>query len=228
MKTIILHGALANKSQFDELIHQLNLDVISIDLPGHGEHKVSDGNEMLAPAMVDYIKNMIEENGWESVNVIGYSMGGYVALKLAIDYPHLVMKIVTLGTIIHWDDEIVAKESKFLNPSLLLEKNPAFAASLKLKHQLDWEVLLLNTAKMLADIGAHNYLNPDELHKIKHQVLMLIGEQDSSAKVDSTTIAASHIKGSVLKVIPNTPHAFEKNDLSLLANIVNNFLNDES
>ena len=46
----------------------------------------------------------------------GHSMGGYVALKLALKRPELVDRIITLGTKFNWTPEVAAKEVKMLNP----------------------------------------------------------------------------------------------------------------
>jgi len=92
---------------------------------------------------------------------LGYSMGGYVALYLALMQNNLIHNIVTLGTKFNWSKEAVDKETKLLNPEIMLEKIPAYAKTLETKHGSHWKELVIKTAGMMNDIGNNNFLNSD-------------------------------------------------------------------
>ena len=76
----------------------------------------------------------MNENYIQTIDIFGYSMGGYVALWLARFYPDRVGKIFTLGTKLKWNDEEAEKEIKMLNPEKVELKVPAFAQQLAERH----------------------------------------------------------------------------------------------
>ena len=84
MKNIlILHGAIGSKDQFELLKHQLvkKYNVHSINFSGHGG-EVFKSKFNIAQFAEDVL-NYLNSKNIESIDVFGYSMGGYVALYLA-------------------------------------------------------------------------------------------------------------------------------------------------
>lgn len=151
---LLLHGALGCKDQFDPLAKILedhfNLHLLNFE--GHGgEHSdIHFSIDLFAGKTSDFIK----ENKIEGTNVFGYSMGGYVALKLALNQPGTINKIITLGTKFQWDETTAEKEIKMLNPENIELKVPQFAAELKRRHYPeDWKIVMKKTAGMMHALG---------------------------------------------------------------------------
>lgn len=66
-----------------------------------------------------YVHNLYNEHNKKPVRVIGYSLGGLYARKLATDYPDIIHSVITMGTPIYQDVEIssmkyISKFAKFL------------------------------------------------------------------------------------------------------------------
>ena len=95
---VLLHGFLESTSMWAPIIEEFKhkRTIISIDLPGHGQSGViSDTHSMEAMATV--VLGILQEHDFESVAVIGHSMGGYVALAMAEKHPNLVSKLILLN-----------------------------------------------------------------------------------------------------------------------------------
>ena len=227
MKTLLLHGALADYTQLVPLSNTLGADFIALNLPGHGEFSISNLNDILIPQLTEFVENYILENQLSQVNIVGYSLGGYIALNLAHKNPSLVNKIITLGTIIHWDNEVFARESKMLNPAFLHEKVPAFVQMLSTKHKTHWKTILHQTYELLDDIKNNQYLSPQCLKQICNQVLLIVGDKDSSAGVEATQHASIHLSKAQIVILENTPHVFEKVNQDVLANHIYSFINND-
>ena len=100
------------------------------------------------------VLNFMEENKIERANVLGYSMGGYVALNLARHFPGKLLKIITLATKFHWDEATAAREIQMLNPDKIEMKVPGFAEILKNRHSPnDWKEVLRQATSMLVALG---------------------------------------------------------------------------
>ncbi|MDO4997882.1 MAG: alpha/beta fold hydrolase [Neisseria sp.] len=71
---------------------------IAIDSIGYGQTQVADGTEYGIRAWVAHAIRVLDALGIEQTWLVGNSLGGWVALQLAIDYPERVLGIVSMGT----------------------------------------------------------------------------------------------------------------------------------
>ena len=92
---ILLHGGLMSGEMFDPILPILTDDhqVITVDLQGHGRTADVD-RPVDVRLMADDIAALIEHLGLDRPDVAGYSLGGGVALQLAIKYPAMVGRLV--------------------------------------------------------------------------------------------------------------------------------------
>lgn len=151
-------------------------------------------------------------------------MGGYVGLNLAKHYPHLVDKIITLGTKFNWSKEAAEKEIKMLDPFIIEQKVPKFAKMLKGLHTPnDWKELLRKTAKMMLNLADGKKLNNDDLNLINHKILIGIGSLDKMVSIDESKNAANNLANGQLKIIEVSHHPFEKNNPEQMATIIEEF-----
>jgi Predicted hydrolases or acyltransferases (alpha/beta hydrolase superfamily) len=186
---IILHGALGAKSQFEQLIPQLtdHFKVYTLDFSGHGT-KSGDEIDFSIDRFAQELKEFMGQNDLQKPLVFGYSMGGYVALKLESMEKDSFEKIVTLGTKFDWNPESAEKEAKMLNAEKIEEKVPAFAAYLKSLHgENEWKTLLQKTAKMMLHLGNKPALKPYDFHQVQIPVQLMRGEKDVMVTKEETT-----------------------------------------
>jgi pimeloyl-ACP methyl ester carboxylesterase len=186
---IILHGALGAKSQFEQLVSQLtdHLNVYTFDFDGHGTKSDSNEINFSIEGFAQNLKNFMEENSIHRPLIFGYSMGGYVALKLESLEARSFEKIVTLGTKFDWTPESAEKETKMLDPEKIEEKVPDFAAYLKSLHgESGWKTVLQRTTKMMSELGRKPSLRPYDFHHIQIPVRLLLGEKDVMVTKDET------------------------------------------
>lgn len=226
---ILLHGALGSKAQFKELETLLKNDfnTITFNFEGHG------GRATTKKYTIDlFAKNtvqILEEHAVEKAAVFGYSMGGYVALHLALKHPEKVSKIVTLGTKFNWTKETAAKEIKMLDPDTIMEKVPKFAARLAaLHHPLSWRSVVENTAQMMYGLGHGNQLTLKDIENIQQPVLIGIGSKDTMVTIEESKRVAEHLPSGTSMVIDDFPHPIEKTAKAILADIIIRFINNNS
>lgn len=80
---VFLHGFLESMSMWDYLpLKDLPCRKVFIDLPGHGDSTLEDTKEPSIDFMAESVKSILDKEGIEEFNVVGHSMGGYVALLL--------------------------------------------------------------------------------------------------------------------------------------------------
>ncbi|MFN6525587.1 2-succinyl-6-hydroxy-2,4-cyclohexadiene-1-carboxylate synthase [Nostoc sp. ChiSLP03a] len=94
---LLLHGFMGNINEFNEAIKLLAEDFsyLTVDLPGHGKTQVLAGNQYykIKPT-AQAIINLLDELKIYKCFLVGYSMGGRLALYLALNFPERFYKVV--------------------------------------------------------------------------------------------------------------------------------------
>jgi pimeloyl-ACP methyl ester carboxylesterase len=222
---LLLHGALGAASQLDPLKTSLQKSghtVYALNFSGHGgaDFKNDFGIETFA----DDVLHFLDANGLQTVDIFGYSMGGYVALWFALQYPGRAGSIVTLGTKFDWSPAAANMEVKKLDPEKILAKVPAFARILEHRHAPnDWKVLLQKTAGMMLSLGHTPLLNDEILPAIKNEVFVMLGEEDDMADMVCSAKVSELLPHARFLLLAETQHPIEKVDIDLLTQLLADF-----
>ncbi len=117
--TIFLHGYVDSWRSFSGVLSELppEFHCIAIDLRGHGDsdkpasgYGISDFTDDLVLFM-----NIL---GLKQVNIVGHSMGSFIAQSLAANYPRLIERLVLIGSAPSAADNKVLQEIKADSDSL--------------------------------------------------------------------------------------------------------------
>lgn len=97
---VLLHGVGLNHRLWDDLVPLLEprFEVLRYDLLGHGT-----APSLTAPVTPEdfgrQLDQMLDEAGWASAHVLGYSMGGLIAANYAVSRPARVKRLALLNTV---------------------------------------------------------------------------------------------------------------------------------
>ena len=113
---ILLHGGLMSGEMFEPILPSLveRHQVITVDLQGHGRTADID-RPIDIRLMADDIAALIDHLGLEKPDVVGYSLGGGVALLTALKYPEKVGKLISASANIRRDaipPEMLAQQAQ--------------------------------------------------------------------------------------------------------------------
>lgn len=216
---LLLHGAIGSSAQLKPLAASLaenGFDPKLFDFTGHGGRVMPDADFSIALFAKEVI-GWIDEQRISTIDIFGYSMGGYVALYMARHYPERVGKILTVATKFDWNPEGAAKEVKMLNPEKIAEKIPKFAAALEQRHApQDWKEVLKRTADMMLAMGNQPPLTDDDLRQIPNVVGLRVGESDTMVSLEETIHVARMLPDAGFNTLPATPHPVEEMSVELL------------
>ena len=104
---VLLHGFMENTTIWDEMEAHLSKDftLIKIDLPGHGKSKVYQEIHTVE-LMAEKVKEVIDALKLEKINLLGHSLGGYVSLAFAENFPEILESMTLFfSTTVADDDE---------------------------------------------------------------------------------------------------------------------------
>src|SRR5688572_20678376 len=92
---LLLHGGLGQIEMFGPVLSAFEdaREVIAIDLQGHGRTELGD-RPITHAGIADDAAVVLKQLGYDKVDVLGYSMGGGVALRFAIQHGEMVRRLV--------------------------------------------------------------------------------------------------------------------------------------
>ncbi len=96
---LLLHGGLGSIDMFGPLLPMFaqNRLVIAVDLQGHGRTALGD-REISLIAMGDDMSEILKTLGYQQTDVLGYSLGGGVALRFAVQHSRMVRRLALVST----------------------------------------------------------------------------------------------------------------------------------
>lgn len=96
---LMIHGLAGSSKSWDDVMPLLtpHADIIAVDLLGHGESAKPVGDYSLG-AFASGLRDFLSILDIDSVTIVGHSFGGGVAMQLAYQHPHLVDRLVLVGS----------------------------------------------------------------------------------------------------------------------------------
>ena len=197
---VMLHGWAMHTGVWRDFARQLaaNRQVVCLDLPGHG----LSGNiqPYTLEAVVDAVVGELPE---QACDIVGWSLGGNVALRLAEKYPQRIKSLVLIASNPHFiktkswpgvDPQVLKEFANNLQKncastllrfmSLQLQAKPDVKASLKQIKMAMQECAAPEPVVLMAGLSVLQAADQIKaLSSINIPVLMILGEQDTLVPV---------------------------------------------
>ncbi len=93
-RVVFLHGGGQNAHTWDTVILGLGLPALAVDLPGHGRSAWRDDGDYGPKLNAAAVEPVIRELAPDADLVVGMSLGGLTAMRLAVAAPELVPTLV--------------------------------------------------------------------------------------------------------------------------------------
>lgn len=218
---VLIHGLSDNLNYWEVIACNLKKDfkVIRFDLRGHGQSHLGN-DDITVELYADDLKNILDELNVSRVNLVGFSLGGCVALDFAVRYPSMISSIVIMSSFARVSDHVEDVLKGFLDvldcsfdefydhilPMVLcpqvIEDNKAELEVIK------------NSSSQVADVGAFKsaiyamgqFDVFDDLRNIDVPVMVLAGKYDEIFLVGEQIELADAIQNSRLIVFDDVKH----------------------
>lgn len=218
---VFIHGLSDSLIYWEFLASNLKRDyqVLRYDLRGHGDCELGD-DEITMDTYVGDLYNLLSELNIDDVVLVGFSLGGAIALDFAVKYPEIVSSLVLMSTFHKADGHLVEVLNNFkkaLNDSF----NKFYDLILPMvlcPNVIDDNREELDLLKEIASQNANTeaYINAvdvcldfdieDDLSKINIPTLILAGQYDDISPLKLQKEMQSKIKYSKLIVFDDTKH----------------------
>lgn len=178
---VVLHGGLGSTDMMSPIVTALAADrqVIALDLQGHGRTGDID-RPITYEGMADDIAGLMKYLGIEKADVLGYSLGGGTALRVAIQHPNLARRLILISMPYKrdgWYPEIRAAMDQ-MGPASAeqMKASPLYQNYAKVApNPADWTTLVTKLGELLRK----DYDWSAEVAAIKSPVLLVFGDADA-------------------------------------------------
>jgi 2-succinyl-6-hydroxy-2,4-cyclohexadiene-1-carboxylate synthase len=244
-RLVLLHGFTQGPGSWDHLVAELDgsYEIVRVTLPGHGPAGSASAQarlpfEVAAGAVADAVAGVA---GPQPATWIGYSLGGRLALRVALDRPDLVDSLALLGAAagieeaparaarVEIDERLAAGLERkgveqfidgWLNQALF-SRLSAQAAGLDERRR--GTVDGLASALRLLGAGAQEPVW-ERLGELEVPVLLMAGEHDSKFSALAFRMAAAIGDRAGISFVPGAGHAAHLERPQSVAAILDRFL----
>ena len=186
--------------------------VFAIDLPGHGERSDTMPDTV---TVLDYARAahqiIQDELQLDHPIIAGHSLGGAIALTIALEYGSALGGLILVGTGARLRVLPEVLEATRSTPQQardrLLKMNVIEAHRTTIAPMIKQEQVEPGPTILHRDLMACNIFDcMDRLAEISLPTLIICGIDDSATPVKYSKFLHSHLKGSTLQVFPNAAH----------------------
>lgn len=178
------------------------------DLPGHGRSAL-EGERLTVDGMGKAVIALLDELDIEQTHVCGSSMGGAVALWLALNYPQRINRLIVY--------RITYRKNAGTHAQTQSMADPAYWQRFGLHKWLSklhepqggceaWKEVIARVSQALdPQTSAHNH-QLEDLQKIENPTLLVVGDRDPVAPLDDVLDMYRTIPSAGIWVMPFASH----------------------
>ncbi|HEY1420134.1 MAG TPA: alpha/beta hydrolase [Candidatus Dormibacteraeota bacterium] len=177
---LLLHGGLGSIDMFGPLLATLaeGREVIAVDLHGHGRTALGDRSVSIVD-IGDDMAVIVRRLGHKQVDAMGYSFGGGVAFRLAVQHPEMVRRLVIVSAGFSTEGfhaemrpmqgQLSAASAEFMKDTPMYTSYAAVAP-----HPEDFPKLLDRMGEFMRE--AYDF--SEDAKKLKMPVMLVFGDSD--------------------------------------------------
>ena len=220
---VLIHGWGMHSGIWEPIIDKFSNEYTLhlVDIPGMGKSHVID------PYDLNHVVEVISESLPTSFDILGWSLGSLITLKMSLMYPEKIHRMVLVGGTpcfinqIDWSHGVDIRDfNDFANKLFKNYKSTMINFyTLQLMHSKNSKLLIkklkqideaenppdVKSLQLGLDILLKNDLR-DDINKIDHQTLLIVGDMDRLTPKSASMWLESHIKKGQLKVIEGASH----------------------
>jgi pimeloyl-[acyl-carrier protein] methyl ester esterase len=220
---VLIHGWGMHSGIWEPIIDRFSnqYTLHLVDIPGMGK------SDVINPYDLDHVTEEISKALPPSFDILGWSLGSLIAIKMSLMYPKKIHRMVLVGGTpcfinqTDWSYGVDVRDfNNFANKLFKNYKSTMINFYiLQLMHSKNSKLIIKKLKEMEAvenppeikslQLGLDILLNNDlrnDINKIKHQTLLITGDMDRLTPKSASMWLESHLKESQLKLIKGASH----------------------
>lgn len=240
---VLIHGLSEERSVWSRQARYFreSMDVVTYDVRGFGSSPVGSGDGTVGQ-MADDLAQVLSAHSVGRAWLLGFSMGGVIAQRFALDFPELVEGLVLIAS----SCTVGRAGQAFFRERLATAETGGLAAVSAINagdargcFATDDEALIAEYRRIRVNAvrDVRGYINAgtamlrlasepmvQRLGSISCPTLVMAGERDSYCPPRASEMIAGAIPGAMLEVIPGVGHCFHWEASELVNGRIRNFI----
>ena len=220
---VLVHGLGDDHRAWRRVVAPLMLTrrVVLYDLRGHGNSPLGDADGSLAQLGADLIE-VLDDAAIDRATIAGFSLGGTIAMRAAVDAPDRVAALALIGTssrvnsaargwyeeraaLVENDDPELRKTLDADTEDVYRNRPEEIEAGLHIRRESTADPRgFANACRAMASLN-EGPLDP-ELGAISAPTVIVAGDADQHCPPRASEIIAEKIQGSTMRVLEDTGH----------------------
>jgi len=242
---VLLHGIGSNAQSWIEQLQTWSTSrhVIAWNAPGYG---ASTRLPIERPTTDDYVAALLaflDAQGVDTFDLVGHSLGGLMAARLAVSAPSRVRRLVLSSPAggYHVDPKLPLPPNLAARMSDISDLGPVALAAKRAANTLSSDAppdVLARVQAAMAAVTVEGYTQATwmlaqgdilaDAPRITQPTLVVVGSEDRVTKPDGVRAVATAIPGARFELIPGAGHASYANKANDYSRIVGSFVEDLS
>ncbi|HEY4689464.1 MAG TPA: alpha/beta hydrolase [Anaerolineae bacterium] len=236
---ILLHGWINSWGVWqDEMIHlaEHGHKVYALDFWGFGESAKSKTPPFRVASYVEMVDQFMDTLGIRCAPVLGHSMGGTVALRLALDKPERVTRVAAIGSPINgsslnfflklaginWVAHVVWRAPTLLRLVIVMN---TWGDSERVRKMILRDVEKTSLESFFRSIGDLHYTDLRQpLHKLAIPALGVYGKSDNIVNPNQARVLADSVSGATVHLMNRSRHFVMLDEPEAFHKVVSDFL----
>ena len=232
---VLLHGSFMTiTNNWQEMIAALSKtrQVIAVEMQGHGRTADIE-RDFSYESLADDIAALLDHLEVRKSDLIGYSMGGGVAMQVAMRHPHKVRKVVSISAVFRHDGWVKEALDAFTQMDADALKGSPIEAEYRKLSPTPNDLPALVTRVIAMDLKSYDF-GADNLRATQAPFLFIHGDADGvrlAHIAEMFRLKGDEIMGDMrprspsrLAVVPNTTHVTLMQKVDVIAPMITDFL----
>lgn len=218
---VAIHGANSAAAELEPLTAELRRygEVFAPNLAGHGGRPLPPELEMDGLAR-DLLAQM-DERGIARAPLVGYSLGGLLALYIARHHPARVAAVCGLATKVVFDEATVKHWTYLASLERLEQPGQPRGAQLEKTHlPQDWRAVARANQRFFTRLGSQPALTPEDLAALAVPVMLVSGDRDQLVPWSEVLATGRQIPGCKLVMFYGVAHPIAAVPVTSVARVI--------
>jgi pimeloyl-ACP methyl ester carboxylesterase len=241
---VLLHGWINSWGVWQDsmiyLAEKSNYKVYALDFWGFGESAKAKTPPFKVASYVEMVDQFMESLGIQAAPVLGHSMGGTVALRLALDHPERVTRVAVVGSPVNgnslnfflklagidWIAHTVWRVPTLLKMVILTN---TLGDSKRVRDMILHDVEKTSLESFFRSIGDLHYTDLRQpLRRLKIPTLGVFGKRDNIVNPDQGEVLAAAVPGAQIRMMDHSRHFVMMDEPDIFHETVQAFLSNGS
>jgi abhydrolase domain-containing protein 6 len=223
---VLIHGYTANKDNWTRFVRYIPKEyrVIAFDMPGHGDNDKSVDKTYSIDYMVSNLDQAVNSLGIQKFHLAGSSMGGWISIFYATQYPQKVISVCVLDNaglmnVSPQPSDLQLEVSKGHNPFIITSRDN-FDEFLKYAFYKQpfypWPIVSVLSDRAIASNDFYQKVGNEFLNQstdiypllagINTPVLVIWGDKDRILHVSTTEVLKKSLPNSEIVIMKDCGH----------------------